>query len=421
VIIPVWNGRQELPDCIAALRRQSGLTFEIIAVDNGSQDGSADLLAQSYPDVRLIRSPENLGFAAGCNLGLEAAQGDFFVLLNQDTVVYPGWLANLVTPLQDDPSLGITGSKALYPDGTLQHAGGWLDARGVGHHYGRGEADGGQHNRARDVDFVTGASLALARATWQTAGGLDPLYMPAYFEDVDWCYRVRQAGLRVRYVPDSVLLHKEQSALLDESYDAIYLAHRNRLRFVLKFWPLHKLVDEFMPAEQAWLNSLGWQGERIVAALHHAYLYQLVHLSSIVAARAATFGDRAEEIDGLAAVLISLRAVYPLRPANLTNPQPRDLAASAPTPPPSPWARMVDGVRRRWPKLSRAGLASPVTRQFAQLSNQQQLAEVLVEYIRETNRELTELAQEVRSLQARIDQDCTGQDHAEQDRSGPRG
>ena len=87
---------------------------------------------------------------------------------------------------------------------------------------------------------------------------------------------------------------------------------------------------------------------------------------------------------------------------------------------------MVDGVRRRWPKLSRAGLASPVTRQFAQLSNQQQLAEVLVEYIRETNRELTELAQEVRSLQARIDQartsqDRTGQDHTGQDRSGPRG
>lgn len=402
VILPVWNGMRDLPACLAALERQQGVAFDTYVVDNASDDGSAGFVESNYPDVRLIRNETNLGFAAGCNRGLRAAQGyAVLVLLNQDTEVRPDWLARLVAPLEHDASIGIAGSKALFPDRTIQHAGGEINRHGVTRHIGYRQPDRGQFAYLREVDFVTGSSLAITHAAYEAIGDLDEGFTPAYYEDVDWCRRARQAGFRVVYVPDSVLVHKEASVLLDKSYDAELLAHRNRLRFVLKHWSLDQLVDEFMPAEQRWLNSLGWQGERIIAAMHRAYLHQLMHLGDIVAAREQAFPHSAGEIDGLAAVLLGLRAVYPLRPANLDDPVP---APSGPAQA-APATGLADGLRRRFPRLSLAGLLAPITRPLARLNNQQQLAQVLVEYIRENNREIADLARELDALKRRLPPD----------------
>lgn len=402
VILPVWNGMRDLPACLAALERQQGVAFEAYVVDNGSTDGSAGFVADRYPTVRLIRNETNLGFARACNVGLRAAQGHaILVLLNQDTEVRADWLARLTAPMEHDASIGIAGSKALFPDGTIQHAGGELNRQGITRHIGYRQPDEGQFAFLREVDFVTGAALAITRAAYEAIGDLDEGFAPAYYEDVDWCWRAREAGFRVVYVPDSVLVHKETSVLLDRGYDAELTLHRNRLRFVLKHWSLHQLVDEFMPAEQRWLNSLGWQGERIVAAMHRAYLYQLLHLGDIVEAREQAFPRSAEEVDGLAAVLLGLRAVYPLRPANLEN---AELAASGVVQA-APASGPVSALRRRYPWLSLAGMLSPLIRPLARLSNQQQLAQVLVEYIRENNREISELAREVDALKRHLPQD----------------
>jgi GT2 family glycosyltransferase len=139
VIIPIWNGSEYLHACLDSLMAHDYPIFEIIAVDNASVDGSAELIARHYPQVRLIRNAVNLGFAGGCNAGLKAAQGDILVLLNQDVIVQPGWLRALVKALQK-PKIGIVGCKMLYPDGrTIQHAGGWIEwPLGLAHHYGRG-------------------------------------------------------------------------------------------------------------------------------------------------------------------------------------------------------------------------------------------------------------------------------------------
>src|SRR4051812_24488178 len=115
VILPAWNGIDDLPACLAALAEQSHTPLEVIAVDNASSDGSADWIAEHYPAVRLIRNLENRSFGGACNSGLAAAQGDVLVLLNQDTVVQRQWLAALVEALADDVTIGIAGSKALYP------------------------------------------------------------------------------------------------------------------------------------------------------------------------------------------------------------------------------------------------------------------------------------------------------------------
>ncbi len=407
VIIPVWNGMQDLPACLAALAQRlaaaQDMACDIFVVDNASTDGSAEFVATHYPQVRLLRNAANLGFVCACNLGLHAA-GDraVYVLLNQDTEVRPDWLARLVAPLQHDAAIGIAGGKALFPDGTIQHAGGELDRQAITRHFGYGQPDRGQFAFLREVDFVTGAALAITRDAYAAIGDLDEGFAPAYYEDVDWCWRARQAGFRVVYVPDAVLVHKETSALLDKSYDAELIVHRNRLRFVLKYWSLHRLVDEFMPAEQRWLNSLGWQGERVIAATHRAYFDQLLHLSDIVAAREQAFPGSREEIDGLAAVLLGLRAVYPLRPANLDNAASPLGALAARMPQASAAPGLAASLRQRFPQWSRAGLLGPLLRPLARLGNQQQLAEVLVEYIRENNREIAELAREVDALKRRL-------------------
>lgn len=318
VIVLSWNGIEYLENCLNAVFSQDHPDFEVIVVDNGSTDGSPDFVAERFPQVRLIRNERNLGFAGGNNIGLQAATGGVMVLLNQDTTVQPGWLAALAEALDTDPNIGIVGGKALYPDSTIQHAGGYVNGRGEGSHYGyQQREDVGQFDQMEDVDYVTGATLAITRQAFEIIGRLDEGFTPAYYEDVDWCYQARQAGFRVVYVPHAVLVHEEASTVADVSHEGMYLFHRNRLRFVLKHWPINQLVDEFVLAEQAWLEGLDEGGERLVVAVHHAYLYHLLHLADVLAWRQRLLDTSLDEADVLADVLMTLRTVIPLKPARI--------------------------------------------------------------------------------------------------------
>lgn len=315
VIIPAWNGCEHLEACLTALQTQTYSPLEVIVVDNASVDGSADLVDRLFPDVRLIRNATNLGFGGGCNTGLRVAKGEILILLNQDTIVEPEWARALVDVFQADSTIGIAGGKALYPDGTIQHAGGYVDKQGGGHHYGHSEPDNGQFDQIRDVDFVTGATLAISRQAFKKIGLLDEGFTPAYFEDVDWCYRAKQVGFRTVYVPNARLIHKEESSSTDATHEGMYLFHRNRIRFVFKQWPLEQLTKEFLSTEQSWLQGLGEGGERLIAAMHHAYLFHLLYLADIMNWRQQWLNSPLSEADELARVLTTLRCVVPLRPA----------------------------------------------------------------------------------------------------------
>jgi GT2 family glycosyltransferase len=373
-------------------------------VDDGSTDGSADYVAAHYPHIRLIRNPGNCGFIAGCNSGLRAAHGDFLVLLNQDTVVTPNWLARLLAPLQQDDRTGITGGKALFPDGRIQHAGGWVDARGVGYHYGEGETDHGQYDHSRPVEYVTGATLAVARAVYTAIGELDGGLQPAYYEDADWCLRARAAGYRVLYTPEAVLVHHAQSQLLRHSWQATALLQRNRLRFVCKHTPVEKLCREFLPAERTWLLTL--QRAADVSGAQHGYWMQLKNLDELIRWRATIWGWPSTDREELAALLAELRLLYPLGPAGLQEHRApgEQVQATGAGQGSGLWDALLASVRRRWPTLSRERLLQPLRRQLAQWSNQQQSAETLLEYLRQQNRELGELAQEVQALHRRLDE-----------------
>ncbi len=270
VVIPIWNGRPYLAACLDALQSQTDADFELIVVDNASADGSADLVAEGYPSARLIRNARNLGFSGGCNVGMRAAQGEAFILLNQDTRVSPGWLAALVRAFDENPSAGIVGCKGLYPDDRrVQHAGGWIEwPLGFTHHYGYQEPDNGRWDTAREVDFVTGAAMGIRRAVIERIGLLDEGFWPGYFEDVDFCLRARAAGYRVWYCPQAVFLHHESpstdSAVRSRAYQ------RGRLRLALKHLPPARFLAEFAPAELA-AQRAAIQG-RESRALRLAYL-----------------------------------------------------------------------------------------------------------------------------------------------------
>ncbi|HNT74058.1 MAG TPA: glycosyltransferase family 2 protein [Anaerolineae bacterium] len=287
VIILTWNGMTYLEACLNAVLAQVYPDFEVIVVDNASTDGSAELVAEQYPQVRLMRNERNLGFAAGNNVGLRAATGNVLVLLNQDTEVRPGWLAALVEAVQN-PTVGIVGCKLLYPDGTIQHAGAYLDeVRGASEHYGRHEPDTGQYDTPREVEFVTGAAVALTRATLSRVGELDEGFAPAYYEDVDWCYRVREAGLRVWYCPQAAAVHYESTSIQDINHAHRATAHYGRLRLLFKHHPLSWLRDTLVPAETVAAHDEVRTPD--IMALRDAYMRLILSMPEIITFRRQLF------------------------------------------------------------------------------------------------------------------------------------
>jgi GT2 family glycosyltransferase len=248
IVIPVWNGASVVPDCLGAIYAHCGdELLEVICVDNASRDDSATLIADRFPQVRLIRQPVNLGFAGGVNAGIEVAQGDVFVLLNQDSVVQPGWLAALIQVFEDLSEFGIAGCTIFDPDGIVHHAGAMI-RRPDG--YGVHLTDIGD-GRPRAVEYVTGTAFAIRRQAWDSVGPFDEGYYPAYYEESDYCYRARRRGIETAYVPEARVTHLFSSReWRDEPTRHTANQHRSRYRFVCKHFDSHE-VAKFFEAEYA--------------------------------------------------------------------------------------------------------------------------------------------------------------------------
>jgi len=282
IIILAWNGEKYLQACLEAVLSQAYSAFEVIVVDNASTDTSVSIVQSFLPRVRLIQNETNLGYAGGNNVGLQAAKGDILVLLNQDTVVQPGWLTAIVDTLADE-TIGIVGCKGLYPDGkTIQHAGTKIRFEDAyTEHIGVNELDQGQYDQALDMLYVTGAAFALRRQIFEKLGGLDEAYYPAYYEEMDYCWRVSRLKFRIVYQPKAVFWHYETASLPDEEGRAI-IFHRSRLRFVLRHWDWAAL-DKFLKVEAHSVAILGGLNDAIARA--QAYFYGLMHLAKIVGQR----------------------------------------------------------------------------------------------------------------------------------------
>ena len=201
VVIPCLNRVDLTRACIASLAEHTP-DVDVVLVDNASTDATCDLPAA-------VRNPVNFGFARACNQGAKATDAEVVVFLNNDTEVTEGWLNPLLEAL-DDPSVGIAGSKLLYPHGGVQHAGVGVDlSRQPGLEAWNITDDWATDNQ--QVDAVTGACLAVRRDTFAALGGFDEGYWNGY-EDVDLCLTALAAGLSNVYVPASVVIHHESAS-----------------------------------------------------------------------------------------------------------------------------------------------------------------------------------------------------------------
>ncbi len=208
VIIANWNGARHLRVCLDSLRRQTHPQFEVIVVDNGSSDGSQRLLAEEYPEVRVLALGENLGFAAASNRGAQASEADIVVMLNNDTEVEPGWLAALCQALADHPEAGAAASKMLLFDrrDVLHSAGDRLGPGLMPQNRGVWEVDRGQYDQQTEVFGACGGAAAYRRAMWDQLGGFDErLFM--WLEDVDLAWRAQDAGWKCVFVPEARVYH----------------------------------------------------------------------------------------------------------------------------------------------------------------------------------------------------------------------
>ena len=210
IIIPVFNQFRFTQACLASLQEHQGPErFEVIVVDDCSTDGTAEAVPR-MPGVVYLRNETNCGFIASCNRGAEKARGKYLIFLNNDTLVRRGWLTALLDTFSQESGAGIVGSKLIYPDGRLQEAGGviWQDASGW--NYGKfDDSEKPEYNYLREVDYCSAAALMIPKALFHSVGGFDSRYAPAYYEDTDLAFKVRQAGYKVLYQPLSEVVHYE--------------------------------------------------------------------------------------------------------------------------------------------------------------------------------------------------------------------
>ncbi len=210
IVIPVYNQINYTYACLLSiLENTKDVTYEVIIADDVSTDATKDL--HKYAENLVIsRNKENQGFLKNCNQAAAKARGKYVMFLNNDTQVTPGWLSSLVNLIESDPSIGMVGSKLVYPDGRLQEAGGIIWSDGSGWNYGRlDDPDKAEYNYVKDVDYISGAAILLSVKLWKRIGGFDERFAPAYCEDSDLAFAVRKAGYRVVYQPLSKVIHFE--------------------------------------------------------------------------------------------------------------------------------------------------------------------------------------------------------------------
>lgn len=210
IIIPVYNQFTYTYNCLKSILANSGdVSYEIIIADDVSNDLTTRL-SEVAENITIVRNETNQMFLRNCNNAAKYAKGEYILFLNNDTQVQENWLQPLVDLIERDDKIGMVGSKLIYPDGTLQEAGGIIWGDGHAWNYGNGQnPNNPEFNYVKEVDYISGASLMIRTKLWKEIGGFDDNFAPAYCEDSDLAFEVRKHGYKLMYQPASVVVHFE--------------------------------------------------------------------------------------------------------------------------------------------------------------------------------------------------------------------
>jgi len=250
IIIVNYNVKHRLRECLLSIYRSTkGTSFEIIVVDNNSTDGSVDMVKSEFPAVKLIENSQNLGFARAANQGLKENKGRYILLLNPDTIVLPNALDKMVEFMEANSEAGALGCKLLNPDGSLQPSCRsfptlitvlfentgleklFLRNRIIGRHR-IGHWD---YNDIREVDQPMGSALMVRRETATQVGLMDEqFYM--YYEDVDWCFRIKKGGWKIYFLPSAQIIHYGGQSASPNMAKMRIQGYKSRHRFFRKHY-----------------------------------------------------------------------------------------------------------------------------------------------------------------------------------------
>lgn len=241
-----WNDAENTLDCLRSVYQLDYAHYRVLVVDNGSSEETVRAIRAAFPQVELIVNPSNLGFGGGANVGFERALQhgvEYVLFINNDTVLEPGLLRELVRSADAHPRAGLLVPKIYYHPGVLRDeplrvwsAGArWAPFPPRVKMIGRGRPDRPRYDRPRRLEYATGCALLIRRQVIQTVGGFDPIYWPAYQEDYDFSARVTQAGWEIRYVPAARLWHKEtRSHQQQGSRNKAYNLGKNTVPFFMR-------------------------------------------------------------------------------------------------------------------------------------------------------------------------------------------
>ncbi len=268
IVVPAYDQIAHTLACLRALAESGEHTaFEVIVVDDRSNDTTPAVL----PDIeglRYHRNDRNLGFIGASNAGALLARGEFLVFLNNDTQVRPGWLDALIGTFERHPRAGLVGAKLIYPDGRLQEAGGTVFSDGSGWNYGRfDDPTDPRYNHLREVDYCSGAAIAIRRELFTELGGFDPRYAPAYYEDTDLAMKVRARGLKVLYQPRSEVVHHEGISHGSDHGDTIKNNQMTRNRELFEDRWREALCRDHPPPGTPIERACHWRGARHVLVI----------------------------------------------------------------------------------------------------------------------------------------------------------
>ncbi|CEG14016.1 hypothetical protein MSIBF_A90005 [groundwater metagenome] len=257
IIILEWNGKEFLEKCLHSIIKYTTYpNYELIVVDNRSNDGSVNFVEKNFPTIKLVKNNENLGFSKGNNIGVSNSVGEYILILNNDTEIFDkGWLHKAVEIFESDKKIGVVGCKLIWPDGKFQCAGGhvnFLKYAIFEEILFEKDLNGCKYNTKQEVDYIAGAAIFIRGKVIKEVEGFDEIFSPCHYEDKDICIKVKRRGYKIIYMPKIEIIHYGSVTTKQhfKSEYVNYLLTRNKLLFALLNTPLKylpvRIAEEFL-------------------------------------------------------------------------------------------------------------------------------------------------------------------------------